>query len=256
MIGKIASALFKANEPTVVPGQIAGMPCRVRRSHRARRVRVSVGPAGVELVVPERASLRRAVAFLMQQEGWIAEQMLRLRRRVERRRARQIPLAQGHILLRGRPVRVDVKKGSGAVPVVQELDAELRVLLPENGRATAAEVIEHWMRGCLREELGRLIGLRAQAMGVRYGRVSIRGQKTRWASCAGSGNLSFNWRLMMAPPGVLDYIVVHELAHRLEANHSHRFWGHVAAHCADYRVHNAWLKTQADLLHQLLPQLQ
>ena len=81
----------------------------------------------------------------------------------------------------------------------------------------------------------------ARLMGVNYGQVSIRKQKTRWGSCSREGNLSFNCLLMMAPPEVLDYVVVHELSHRLEMNHSSRFWTQVEQVIPDYSKPRKWL---------------
>lgn len=88
----------------------------------------------------------------------------------------------------------------------------------------------------------------ARIMGVTYGRISIRRQKTRWGSCSREGNLNFNCLLMMAPPEVLDYVVVHELSHRLEMNHSARFWAQVAKVIPDYRTPRKWLKEQGGRL--------
>lgn len=88
----------------------------------------------------------------------------------------------------------------------------------------------------------------ARLMGITYGRIAIRKQKTRWGSCSREGNLNFNCLLMMAPPEVLDYVVVHELSHRLEMNHSKRFWEQVEKILPDYRQQRKWLKENGNQL--------
>lgn len=88
----------------------------------------------------------------------------------------------------------------------------------------------------------------APLVGVSYGRITIRNQRTRWGSCSGRGNLNFNCLLMLAPPEVLDYVVVHELCHRKEMNHSPRFWAEVERIIPDYRSCEKWLKTEGGRL--------
>ena len=95
----------------------------------------------------------------------------------------------------------------------------------EAARAKLEERLAHW----------------SAKVGVDFGRVSVRDQKTRWGSCSSKGDLSFNWRLVFAPQAVLDYVVIHELAHRREMNHSKRFWAIVAEYSPDYREHRRWL---------------
>lgn len=82
----------------------------------------------------------------------------------------------------------------------------------------------------------------AELMGVTYGRITLREQKTRWGSCSSKGNLNFNWKLALMPQEILDYVVVHELAHRIEMNHSDQFWKIVESVLPDYRERRKWLK--------------
>ena len=103
-----------------------------------------------------------------------------------------------------------------------------------------------------RELAGRVIARRAEEyarqMQVTYKRITIRDQKTRWGSCSVKGNLNFNWRLILAPAEVLDYVVVHELAHLKEMNHSGRFWKQVETVMPDFAKHRLWLKQNGDML--------
>lgn len=92
------------------------------------------------------------------------------------------------------------------------------------------------------EELPKRVAYYAERIGVTYGRITIRNQKTRWGSCSGKGNLNFNCLLMLTPPEVQDYVVVHELCHRKEMNHSRQFWSEVEKVLPDYRERRKWLK--------------
>ena len=90
----------------------------------------------------------------------------------------------------------------------------------------------------------------APKLGVTFGRVRVKSQRSLWGSCTREGNLNFNCRLLLAPFEVLDYVVVHELAHRIEMNHSRRFWANVEKHCPDYRVHRRWLRKNGEALYR------
>ena len=95
-----------------------------------------------------------------------------------------------------------------------------------------------------REDIPRRVAQLAPQVGVSVGRITIRCQHTRWGSCSSKGNLNFNCLLMLCPQWVRDYVVIHELCHRREMNHSPRFWALVAANCPDYDAARRWLKTQ------------
>lgn len=112
--------------------------------------------------------------------------------------------------------------------------------LREQGVFTENEIQK--MIRLAKEMIPSKVAYYARVMQVTYGRVSIRKQKSRWGSCSREGNLSFNCLLMMAPPEVLDYVVVHELSHRLEMNHSQRFWREVEKVLPDYQKARMWLK--------------
>ena len=100
---------------------------------------------------------------------------------------------------------------------------------------------EKELRERARSVLAQRTAYFARQIGVTYGRITVRDQKTRWGSCSQTGNLNFNFRLILAPPEVLDYVVVHELCHRRQMNHSAQFWQEVAQVLPDYRARKAWL---------------
>ena len=100
---------------------------------------------------------------------------------------------------------------------------------------------ERQLREQAKSVLAQRVAYFAQQIGVTYGKITVRDQKTRWGSCSHAGNLNFNFRLILAPPEVLDYVVVHELCHRRQMNHSARFWQEVAQVLPDYQRGKAWL---------------
>lgn len=100
---------------------------------------------------------------------------------------------------------------------------------------------EKELRAQAKSVLAQRVGYFARQIGVTYGKITVRDQKTRWGSCSQAGNLNFNFRLILAPPEVLDYVVVHELCHRRQMNHSAQFWQEVAQVLPDYRARKAWL---------------
>ena len=93
----------------------------------------------------------------------------------------------------------------------------------------------------------------AQQMGISYGRITIRCQHSRWGSCSSKGHLNFNCLLMLAPAEVMDYVIIHELCHRREMNHSPAFWAEVEKYMPDYKIHRNWLKSEGSKLIQRLP---
>ncbi len=190
----------------------------------------------VEVVLPRRLPQRAAQDAVRELRPWIE------RRLAEVGRQRAAVLARGD-----------------SVPYLGETLA----LAPEPGRKRVAQrgtsllvpagedripALERWYRGMAREEISRRLDRACSAVGVSYTRLSIRDQRTRWGSCSRSGALSFNWRLLLAPEQVLDYVIWHEVCHLRVMDHSPRFWSLLAGHCPDYRDHVSWLKRNAGTL--------
>jgi predicted metal-dependent hydrolase len=108
--------------------------------------------------------------------------------------------------------------------------------------------IERWYRHAARDEITARLDRACAAAGLEYERLTIRGQRTRWASCSATRAMSFNWRLLLAPAAVLDYVVWHEVCHLRVMDHSPAFWSELERWCPDYRVHKEWLRRHGPTL--------
>lgn len=120
-------------------------------------------------------------------------------------------------------------------------DGAIRLRQSAVDQSSIQRALENFYRRQARTHFDARAGRYAEKMGVTYDQIEIRNQRTKWGSCSTSGTLGLNWRLMMAPPPIVDYIVVHELAHLREATHTREFWTLVAKHDPTYREHAAWL---------------
>lgn len=208
----------------------AVVPYQVRRSDRARRVRVSVDlERGVEVVLPRRAAEREAAAAIAELTPWIE------RRVAELERVRAAVAARGETVpYLGRPLRLVPQPGRTRVH--RRGDA---LLVPASDRRPA---LERWFRRAARAEIEPRLERACAVTGSSYARLTIRGQRTRWGSCSPTGALSFNWRLLLAPESVLDYVVWHEVCHLEAMDHSPRFWALLARRCPSYREQVRWLR--------------
>jgi predicted metal-dependent hydrolase len=208
----------------------------VRRSPRARRVRVYVDPhAGVEVVLPARAPRREAAAAVAELRPWI-----------ERR------------LAAAAAARARLARPAGTVPYLGTALA----LRPEAGRTRVhrrgdtlvvpagdpGPALERWYRRTARAEIAPRLDAAAGALGRSYEALAIRGQRTRWGSCSAAGAMSFNWRLLLGPEAVLDYVVWHEACHLEVMDHSRRFWALLERHLPGYREPRRWLRANGAAL--------
>ncbi|OGN91908.1 MAG: hypothetical protein A2Z75_06485 [Chloroflexi bacterium RBG_13_50_10] len=224
----------------------------LKRSLRARRVRLEVRPqTGLTVIVPRSYNIGQLSGLLESKERWISRNLARwshfqpLSAKKELRSGDTVPYL-------GRDLELVKRKNHDCICDIT-LDGNMLAVSPglfKNGILESA--LEQWYRA----EAARLINERADKLssniGISYKRIAIRGQKTRWGSCSRKKNLSFNWKLIMAPEPVIDYVIIHELTHLKEMNHSKRFWELVAQYCPGWRDYKKWLKQhEADLTARL-----
>jgi predicted metal-dependent hydrolase len=214
------------------------LPYRVRRSDRAHRVRVLVHPeTGVEVVLPRRSPASAAAAAVIELRPWIDQRL------AAAQSVRDTIIARGETVpYLGR--NLTVIKQEGRTRVHRRGDELLVPADPETGRPA----IERWYRRAARHEITPRLDDAVQALSTSYTTLTIRNQRTRWGSCSSSGAMSFNWRLLMAPEPVLDYVVWHEACHLRVMDHSPRFWELVGRHCPDYPQHRRWLRREGNTL--------
>jgi predicted metal-dependent hydrolase len=223
--------------------ELCGRPVAysIRTSAGAKRRRIRVTPNGVEVVIPLNGDVASAAPFLRENEQWVLEQLDFVERSSGVVRKRSQPRS---ILLRGKEltVRVVEEETTRRYGLIHEQKDELIARVPTGEGHLAERALELWLRRMARADLHEALERRARQIKMKFGRVFIMNQRTRWGGCSSRRNLSFSWRLVMAPPKVLDYLAVHELVHLVERNHSARFWLTVRSFCPDFEKHKKWLR--------------
>lgn len=226
---------------------------KIRESSRAKNVRLRVTPQrGLEVVVPARFDHKRIPGLLERKKVWIRAALERAettRKFFEPQPAWRLP-SQIHLQAIGRVVQVNAKETNAPLVTVRKVAQETINVYGciENERACQLS-LTRWLARQTRDHLiPRLQTLSAET-GLKYRRVFVRQQRTRWASCSRQQNISLNMKLSFLPPAIVDYVLVHELCHLAIMNHSKEFWTIVEEHCPDYRS----LDTQLREMWKLVP---
>ncbi|WP_119388670.1 M48 family metallopeptidase [Taklimakanibacter lacteus] len=220
---------------------VAGRPISVtfRRNAKARRLilRLSRDRAGVVVTLPPRIGRAEALDFVKKSAKWIAE-------RLSREPVMKPIVAGGQILIRGESLGI-MSAGTrrGAITI-----ANGSIIVTGDPVHLQRRLVD-WLKAQARHDLVQASEFYAQAMEVKFIRLSVRDQKSRWGSCSSDGTLSYSWRLILAPPFVLDYVAAHEVAHLRHMNHGRGFWRLVLAHCPNASRAKAWLKQHGAELH-------
>jgi predicted metal-dependent hydrolase len=216
----------------------------VRESTRARRARIVVGDDPLlQVVVPRELHDRELDRLLESKRAWIESKLAEVTRPAELGLDRP-----GHVVIAGSTIRVEWSGG-------ERVRAGLRdgTLVVGGPGGSAPTALERWYRREARRVTSEVVDREAGRLDLRPGAISIRDQRTRWGSCSRRGDLSFSWRLCLAPPPVLEYVVVHELCHLRELNHSPAFWRLVDAAQPGWREHARWLRAHGRELRSYRP---
>ncbi|WP_413990926.1 M48 family metallopeptidase [Labrys okinawensis] len=218
-------------------------PVAVRRLASARRytLRVRTAQRDIVLSMPARGSLATARAFADKHAGWIALKLAKLAQDVTFVRGALVPFRDvPHRIEHRAEGRGTVKEEAGSPPVLA-VHGDIKHL-PRR--------LTDWLKKQALKELQAAVTRHTQALGVKHGPVSVKDTASRWGSCSSKGALAFSWRLILAPPFVLDYLAAHEVSHLKEMNHSPRFWRLCRQLCPRTEEAKAWLKAHGAGLHR------
>src|SRR5450432_2628872 len=231
----------KLEEPKTDAMQVGSRTVSLLMVHhsRARRYLLRLRPDGTARVtIPRNGSIRAARDFVSRNVGWLEQQFQCL---VARPKIPDTWNLGTKILFRGELVRIEPDAGGSICFSTERMNVS-------NAQADLRPAIQKRLRHLASEELPPRVMELAALHGVNVSRVTVRNQKSRWGSCSRRGTISLNWRLIKSPGFVRDYIILHELAHRRQMNHSEKFWQEVARLCPDYLQGERWLKLHAKLL--------
>jgi predicted metal-dependent hydrolase len=218
------------------------IPYTIRRSAKATRVSLRIGQsAGLELVVPPDVEILNPDQVVRGKASWILRKLDFLS--TSDGKNLRLSFSHGSTLhLLGREIVLELDESAEGKPSVNVDGRVCRITARHTDEKTIKQVLFSWYR----EEAKRIIPHRAAQLAsvhsLTYTGVKVRDQRTRWGSCSSGGSLNFNWRLILAPPAVMDYLIVHELAHLREGNHSSKFWDVVAKMCPPYQEAERWIR--------------
>jgi len=234
----IKKRFVRLHDATSAEIHLAGQifPYTLIKSKAARQARLKVTAAnGLSVILPQNYPLSYAEEFIRNKQHWIKKKLAMVQHN------QQVYADDSRIQYLGKPLNICRRDSSDSTTTVKLTDSELEVSLPPAVNEMRP-VVNAWLKTRARSTIIPLAERHSQHMNVSYTAIHIRTAKTRWGSCSPRGALSFNWKLVMMPPETITYVVIHELCHLREMNHSHTFWKLVEQYCPDWRTHRRWLR--------------
>ena len=220
-----------------------GLTARLSVNPRARRLSIRIDARAGEavLIAPSERKLAEAVAFARTKTSWMRQRLAE--------RPQGTPLEPGAVIdLFGKPTRLTATGGAGAARLGEDADGPL-IISGGEGEAYARRV-ENLFKRVARETLQARTDVHLHTLGLRPVRISIADPKSRWGSCSPHNrSIRYSWRVVMAPPAVIDYLAAHEVAHLVHADHSPAYWSVVQGLVGDHRPFRKWLRDNGPALH-------
>lgn len=222
------------------------IPYEIIVNKRLKYMRVSLDTSGMKVSLPRKISIKEIESFLRSKEKWIYEHYIKLKSIKDEQAERTWERGES-LLYRGDRYCLTVhdwdKKSVRAAFNGEQFDLYVNRSLTGQDRKDAADsAFKKLYISMAREQISEKLGYYSDIIGVSYKDVRIKEQNTRWGSCSKKGNLNFNWRIIMAPDWVMDYVIVHELCHLRFMNHSKDFWGMVETYIPNLKMARQWLK--------------
>jgi predicted metal-dependent hydrolase len=208
-----------------------------------KRINIRISQTGrVTVSAPRETPDRQIVSTVAAKRSWV----LRHLESLEQSRERNNPLR--NLLLRGQSMPVTLRPGRRRRGKVLEEDGIIVVQTLSGSDEESLKTLESWLTALAREELSERSRAISARLDIPFKRLFLRNQRTRWGSSSGRGNISLNWRIIMTPPPIRDYLIVHELCHQRQLNHSPAYWTLVRRYYPDYRKAEEWLKANRGIM--------
>ena len=239
-------ALRQTDDPDHLMLDIDGRPVRValKRNARATRYSLRIPASGGDpvLSLPANGSFSTARDFAIRHHDWLADKLALVPEPIRLSAGVEIPLRDvAHCIIQGSARR-------GTVKLAKD-QGQPQIIVPGED-AHLARRLTDWLKREARTDLGEAVARHAASLGRKPTGISVRDTRSRWGSCSSSGKLSFSWRLVLAPPEILDYVAAHEVAHLAEMNHSNRFWRLTEELFPETPSARAWLRDHGMQLHR------
>ncbi len=248
MFGLFNRAPRKPAQPVEREHHVAGrtLPLRIVENERARRLtlRIDAGGRGLRITIPPGVSRTEVDRFLFRHQGWLEQRLAKVPDRPQVRPGIKIPV-------RGVPHEI-VHEPATRGTVRTEAGESGPLLIVAGDRRHLARRVADYLKKEARREIEPLVAKHSAIVGRKAKRISYKDTSSRWGSCAADGSLSFSWRIMMAPPPVINYLVAHEVAHLKEMNHAPKFWKLCTELCPDTERCKAWLKRNGGALQAIM----